>query len=197
MINTKRSVVVLIAGLAVTSAVHARLLSVSGSDVRSPQSAVSCLESNGEDYVSSPYASSNAVEMPLWFVEFSGEVGTETKSGHEPVPALSLEGESSGLSVLLSTLISLGLCGSIHGTRKLHLGHIPDWLHNSGPFQIGYSYATEPELLSTPQICWLSRLVCGAEESDSSYRQKTPIPVWRKSQCTPCVLASRGPPIIS
>jgi hypothetical protein len=100
------------------------------------------------------------------------------------------------LNLCLSALIGLGLCSSIHFVKKMSFGFVPEWFHNGGPFQIGHSHAVMPESLYTPVCCFVQPL-CKMEDSFAQYRLRTVVSLWRKSQFTPAVIASRGPPNMS
>ena len=95
----------------------------------------------------------------------------------------------------LSALIGLGLCSSAHCLKKVHFGFIPEWYHNGGPYQIGHSLAINPDFVyPAPVYCFVQP---GHETEDQIpiSRQRDIISLWRQSQYTPDVIASRGPPI--
>ena len=106
------------------------------------------------------------------------------------------EGQSS-LSLCVSALMSLGLCTSIRGAKKLSLGSPPKWYHTGGPFQIGHSMAVDLESVCPVPVC---RFVQPAQVVADIALQRhvgTVVSLWRTSQFTPDSIASRGPPILS
>jgi hypothetical protein len=114
-----------------------------------------------------------------------------------PQPQVLTNGESS-LSLCLSALMGLGLCGSAGWLKRLHFGFIPDWYHDGGPHQIGHSHAVNPNTLCiVPVRCFIQPAHDTAQYSLAQYRLKVMISLRRESQFTPNVLASRGPPITS
>ena len=109
--------------------------------------------------------------------------------------ALILEGGPGSMSLCLYALMGLGLCGAPHWIRKLSLCHLPEWYHGGGPFQIGHSFAATPKSLSKIQVCcYLPPDDVPAEDSIPRYCLGIIVSCWRKSQFTPDVIASRGPP---
>jgi hypothetical protein len=88
------------------------------------------------------------------------------------------------------------LCSSAHWVKRLSFGFVPEWYHNGGPFQIGHSYAVTPESLCPVQVCCFIQPFCTEDNHLPQYFLKTVTSLWRKSQFTPCVLASRGPPVL-
>jgi len=98
------------------------------------------------------------------------------------------------VNLCLSALIGLGLCSSAHCLKKFNFGFIPEWYHNGGPFQIGHSFAVNPDTLCpAPAYCFVQP----DHEADDPIpitRTRDIISLWRESQFTPDVLYSRGPP---
>ena len=110
---------------------------------------------------------------------------------------LDLTNRPGSVSLCLYALLSLGLCSAPHWIKKLHLGHIPEWYHDGGPFQIGHSYAISPEsLCPVPVDCFIQPDVT-AEVFIPQYRLRTIVSCWRQSQFTLEVQAARGPPLRS
>jgi len=94
----------------------------------------------------------------------------------------------------LYALFGLSLCSAPHWIRRLSIGHIPDWYHNGGPFQIGHSLAVSPaSFCPVPVYCFVQPDNT-AEDILPQYRKRTVVSLWRKSQFTPDVIAPRGPP---
>ena len=94
----------------------------------------------------------------------------------------------------LSALIGLGLCSSAHCLKKVNFGFIPAWYHNGGPFQIGHSLAVNPDsVCPAPAYCFVQPDHTTEDHIPIS-RQRDIVSLWRQSQYTPDVIASRGPP---
>lgn len=110
-------------------------------------------------------------------------------------PPQILTDQQSSLKLCLSALIGLGLCSSAHCLKKLHFGVIPEWYHHGGPYQIGHSLVVNPYTLhQTPIYCFLQ------QENKTDYptqlsHSRDIVSLWRESQFTPDVIASRGPPV--
>lgn len=94
----------------------------------------------------------------------------------------------------LSALIGLGLCSSAHCLKKFNFGFIPEWYHNGGPYQIGHSFAVNPDsVCPAPAYCFIQP-DHEAQDPIPITRMRDIISLWRESQFTPDVLYSRGPP---
>ena len=95
----------------------------------------------------------------------------------------------------LSALIGLGLCSSAHCLKKVNFGFIPEWYHNGGPYQIGHSLAVNPDsVCPVPVYCFIQP-DHETEDHIPITRLRDMISLWRQSQYTPDVIASRGPPV--
>ena len=130
-------------------------------------------------------------------IQFAPAAGDNFNQTSETQPPAILTDGQSSLSLCLSALIGLGLCSSAHCLKKLHLGHIPEWYHHGGPWQIGHSLAVNPDsVCPMPAYCFVQPTHV-AEDLTAQYRSGTIISLWRKSQFTPNVLSSRGPPAMS
>lgn len=100
----------------------------------------------------------------------------------------------SSLHLCLCALMGLGVCKSAPWMKRLSFGYIPEWYHDGGPHQIGHSLAIPPESLCPVPICCFVQPDDRAEEFIIKHSLRTIVSAWRKSQFTPCILASRGPP---
>jgi len=198
MISMRRLLTVIIVGMVFASAVHAEMVPMSQLDSESPQSSHVSNRTNLK-YASSsyPFTSPIAADLELWSVEFSPTVGTDAGRNPEIQHPQSFTDEPSSISFCLSALMGLGLCVSTHWVKRLHLGSVPEWFHDSGPFQIGHSHAATPESICTTQVCCLTQPAFTVEDSLPQYRLRAVVSLWRKSQFTPAVIASRGPPNMS
>jgi hypothetical protein len=126
---------------------------------------------------------------------FSANIGIEQERASSTQPQIISDRQSS-LSLCISAIIGLGLCSSAHCVRKLSFGFIPEWYHNGGPFQIGHSFAVCPDSVCPAPVCCLVQPAVTAEDFLPQYHLGTVVSLWRKSQFTPDVIASRGPPIV-
>jgi hypothetical protein len=194
MIRSRRTITAVILGLVATAAVYADMVPVS--PVRSGRSA--------RDRTDFQYTNlSNLSDFPIvanldsLFVEFSPEVNPDiSQTSDVQNPVISTDGTGS-FSLCLYALISLGLCSSAHRVKNLSFGFVPEWYHSGGPFQVGHSYAvTSESLCLTPVYCFIQP-VYTVEDSVPQYRLGIVVSLWRKSQFTPEVIASRGPPDMS
>ena len=198
MINRRKLLIAVLGGLVATAAVNADMVSVSQLDAESRQSPRVC---GRTDLQPTDFAGlfdyPSVTDLNLEPVRFSPEVGLGIGQPPLTQDAQILTDGQSSLSLCLSALIGLGLCSSAHCLKKLSFGFIPEWYHNGGPFQIGHSLAVSPESLCPAPACCFVQPVWAVEDSLPQYRLRTVASLWRKSQFTLCVLASRGPPHMS
>lgn len=190
MMNGRRVISAILGGLLITAVGYADMVPVSGVDAGSTPSAAVCSSS-------SLFDSPNIAVPDFWPVDSLPEADADAGQPAPSQPPLTLTNEPDSLSLCLSALMGLGVCGSSHWVRKLHFGFIPEWYHDGGPLQIGHSYAVTPDSLCTvPAYCFIQP-ACTAKNSLPQYRLGTIVSPRRKSQFRPIVLASRGPPITS
>ncbi len=116
--------------------------------------------------------------------------------GEMPSARIQSDGQDS-FGLCLYALLGLGVCRSVPVVKRLSFSHIPQWYHDGGPFQIGHSHAISPDCLCYATACCLVQPDCAAEDPIPQYRREIIISLWRRSQCTPTVLAPRGPPGMS
>ena len=198
MINGRRIISAVICGLIVTVAVHADMVSVAEQDAGRRQSPSVCNEVEiHRSNFSNPHNFPNVPDLDSWSAGLLSQANTEIAQTSEAQPLQSFTNGPGSLNLCLSALIGLGLCSSAHFVKKLSFSCVPEWYHNGGPFQIGHSHAVTPEsLCSSPVYCFVQP-VCTAEDSFTQYSLRTVVSIWRKSQFTPAVIASRGPPLTS
>ena len=194
MINGRRVISAVICSLIVTAAVHANMVPVSqqGSGHRQPQpvcNKINLYNNNFTDLYKFP----NITDLSSLSVGFLSQANTDIEQTSE-IQHLTLTNGPGSISLCLSALIGLGLCSSTHFVKRLSFSFVPEWYHSGGPFQIGHSHAITPESLCTTAVCCFVQPVCTAEGSLPIYRLGSIMSLWRKSQFTPAVLASRGPP---
>ncbi|OHB76348.1 MAG: hypothetical protein A2Z25_21160 [Planctomycetes bacterium RBG_16_55_9] len=148
----------------------------------------------GHNSLSGPYDIPIIVDLDLGTVRFVREAGADIGQPVQLQPSIDLTGGLSSVGLCVYALMGLGLCSAPHWIRRLTFAHIPEWYHDGGPFQIGHSFAVSPEsLCPVPAYCFIQP-DGSAEEFIPQYRLRTIVSSWWKSQFTPAVLASRGPP---
>jgi hypothetical protein len=145
----------------------------------------------------SPLNSPSVGDLGIWPVQFLPEKNSDAKQASESQHPQALTDSTNSLSLCLSALIGLGLCGSAHWVKKLSFGFIPEWYHDGGPFQIGHSHAAMPGSLCPVPVCCFIQPACVVEDLIPQYRLGTVVSLWRKSQFTSTVLAPRAPPVLS
>ncbi len=198
MINGRRVIAAILGGLLITAAVSADMVTAPELDVgRGPSAAVcsssSLLCTNSLSLFNSP----GVADLGVWPVQVLPEKNSDAEQANQSQHPQALTDGTSSLSLCLSALMGLGLCGSIHWVKKLSFGFIPEWYHDGGPFQIGHSHAVSPNILCLVPVYCFVQPVCTAEDSLPQYRIRTIVSLWRKSQFTPAVLRSRSPPDMS
>jgi hypothetical protein len=201
MVGRRKTIIVLIGGLALCGTLRADMVPLASVDTVSLQSSPACLPTDLQ--VTSSSSSSIAFTgltdlgpLPLGFLP------EPTVEGHETCatqPAQILADRQNSLSLCLYALLGLGLCRSAPFVKKLHFGYLPDWYHSGGPCQIGHSFAITPDCLcSVPVCCFLQPDgLSVTKDILPQFHRGTVISLWWKSQFTPAVLASRGPPCMS
>jgi hypothetical protein len=198
MIDGRRFITAVIGGLLVTAAGYAGMVPASQPGTgRGPSAAVysssSLLHTNPSILLDSP----GVADLGLVRFQFLPEKNLDGEQASQSQHPHALTDGTSSLSLCLSALMGLGLCGSIHWVKRLHFGFIPEWYHDGGPFQIGHSRAVSPNTLCTvPAYCFIQP-VCTSENPIPQYRLGTIMSLWRKSQFSPDALASRAPPNVS
>jgi hypothetical protein len=198
MINGTGIFVVVIGVCVVTTAVFADMTPVLQSDAGEGQLQHTAYDESPAYTKSASLFNYSAVsDIGLWPVQFLPESNADiiqtSQIQHPPI----LTNGPGSLSLCLSALMGLGLCGSVHWVKRLSFGFVPEWYHSGGPFQIGHSHALMPGSLSPVPACCFIQSVCMVEELIPQYRQRVVMSLWRKSQFTPTILASRGPPNMS
>ncbi len=185
-----------VAGWVVAVAAHADMTPVSGLDEVFPRSMPVCGRTDlRQTGLSSPFASFSGTDLNWLPFEFPPETNTDPSQIFETPHRQSLTSGPSSLSLCLSALIGLGLCSSAHYVKRLHFGLIPQWYHNGGPFQIGHSFAVNPDSVCPMPACCFVQPAHTAENITPQYRFGTIVSLWRESQFTQDVIAARGPPM--
>jgi len=196
MKSSRRYILTFIVVLVFTAAAEADMIPVSHEDSFCRQSPDSGAAANlqNENLPATPDFSSLA-DIDLWPGELLHEADAQIGHSSEIQHIQSLTGGPDSLKLCLSALISLGLCCSAQWVKKLSLGLVPEWYHEGGPFQVGHSHALMPGTLCPAQDCCFVQPLDAEDNNLPRYFLKTVISHWRKSQFTPNILASRGPPI--
>jgi len=133
-------------------------------------------------------------ESVRFWPEADAKIGQPARVTHS---LIDMTGGPGSASLCLYALMGLGLWSAPHWIKKLHLGHIPQWYHDGGPFQIGHSFAISPlTLYPIPADCFIQPDVT-AELLTPHDHLKTIGFCWRQSQFTLEVQAARGPPFHS
>ena len=135
------------------------------------------------------------VDFSLGSVYFPIEVGDDIGQSARVPLTIDLTVRPGSVNLCLYALMSLALYSAPHWLKRLHLGHLPEWYHDGGPFQIGHSFAATPKSLCTLHVCCLLPPDDTVEEFLPQYRLRSIISCWRTSQFTPEAIVSRGPPL--
>lgn len=198
MLKISRVVTAIVLGSILTATVHADMVPISKLDNGRCNSQVVC---NQQDNQNPQLFNSIDFNITDNLYPSSGRFPQEANVSHKQDPqrqnAIELKNEQSSLVFCLTALIGMGFCGSAHWMKKHSLGFIPEWYHSGGPAQIGHSFAVTPDLLRTPPAFCFIQPVLDVEDFSKQLRLGVVTSLWRKSQYTPNILASRGPPDMS
>ena len=195
MINRRKLLITVGLCLLVTTGVYADMTPVSRLNAGRRQSPLVCSRADIQ-YMnfSSPSNCPSIADLDSWSVEFLPEANADVSQTSETQHPQILTNGPGSLSLCLYALMGLGLCSSAHFVKRLSFGFVPEWYHNGGPFQIGHSFVVSLESLCPAPVYCFIQPVCKVEDSLTQYRLGTVVSLWRKSQFTPVVIASRGPP---
>ena len=196
MFDGRKLLIAVIGGLLITAAVEADMVPVFHLDAGCRHEVSTCSQPKTPcTNPACPCDLPDFADIDMLGVRFLPQSGPDLTQTSQTKHALDLTNEPGSCSLCLYALIGLGLCNSVHWVKKVSLGFIPEWYHDGGPFQIGHSYAVTPEsLYPAPAYCFIQP-VWAAEDSLPQYHLGTIVSSWRKSQFTPDVIASRGPPL--
>ena len=196
MTSWARLFAALIGVFAVTGGVRADMMLVSSGDIERHQDVVARSEPANQSTIFTGLLDYQSVgELQPGPIQYSVNAGIDRGRTSTSRTLRILNDGQSSLSLCLSAIIGLGLCSSAHCLKKLSFGFIPEWYHNGGPFQIGHSIAVNPDsICPVPAYCHVQP-VRTAEDFIPQYHLGTIVSLWRKSQFTPDVIASRGPPV--
>jgi len=199
MIKGKGTILVLFVVLVCTASVYADMMPVPIVSSERGQSQCIACDQSGPLYAdfSGPFIYSSVADLGIWPVELLPEPTADTGQTPEMQNLLSFTDGPGSFALCLYALMGLGLFKSAPWVKKLSFEFIPEWYHDGGPFQIGHSHAITPETLYPVQVCSFIQPACMVESHIPQYSQRTIVSLWRKSQFTPDVIASRGPPNMS
>lgn len=196
MIDGRRVISAVICGLIVTAAVHADMIPLYQEDTGRRQIQPVYDRTNlFNDDLSDSYNFPGVTGLSSLTEGFLPQANTDLEQTSKMQHLQSLTNGPDSLNLCLSALIGLGLCSSVHFVKRLSFNFVPEWFHDSGPFQIGHSHAITPESLCTTPVYCFVQPIWAVEDFLPIYRLGTITSLWRKSQFTLCVLASRGPPL--
>jgi len=199
MSDREMLIISVVGALIVTASVHADMMPVSAPDIGREQSPyVLCGQTDlrYSDF-SSPFNYPSIADLDLWPVELLPEPTADTGQTSDLQNMRSFTDGPGSFALCLYALIGLGLCRSAPWIKKISFEFIPEWYHDGGPFQIGHSLAVTPETLYPTTACCFVQPTRLVESLIPQHSQRTIISLWRKSQFTPDVIASRGPPDMS
>jgi hypothetical protein len=147
--------------------------------------------------LSGPFHYYSVADLDLWPAGLLSEKIADTGQTPELQNLRSLTDGPGSFALCLYALMGLGLFRSAPWVKKISFQFIPEWYHDGGPFQIGHSHAVTPEnLYPAPAYCFVQP-ACMVGSLIPKYSQRIIVSLWRKSQFTPDVIASRGPPDMS
>ena len=198
MFDGRRVISAVICGLIVTVSAHAEMMSVYKPDTGrvQPRSVYNRLDNHNQN--SSGYNNfTYSADPDSWSVEFLPQANTDVEQAPELQQPQILTDGTNSFNLCLSALIGLGLCSSVNFVKRFSFNFVPEWYHDGGPFQIGHSLAVTPETLYPAPACCFVQPASTAESHIPQYRLRTIMSLWRMSQFTPDVIASRGPPGMS
>jgi hypothetical protein len=198
MVGRGKTITVLIGGLALCATIRADMVPLASADTVSLRSSQACLATDlqATDSSSQSVTLTGLTDLGSLSLGFLPEPTAEGRKTVATQSAQILADKQNSLNLCLYALLGLGLCRSAPFVKKLHLGVIPDWYHSGGPYQVGNSFAISPDCLSpTPVCCFIQPDSPSATQaSQPQFHRGDVVSLWRKSQFTPTVLASRGPP---
>ena len=122
-----RRVLFLIAGLAIAPAAFAGMMPASSHDV-----GVLCPRTDPQ-YTNAPslFDSSGVTDSDFWLGRLLPNTPAEVQQNREIQHPSALTDGTGSLSLCLSALIGLGLCGSVHWVKKGSFHFVPEWYHNT------------------------------------------------------------------
>ena len=195
--NGKRTILVLFVVVVCTVSAYADMMPVPTASAERGQSSYVPRVQTDLHYadLSGTFSYSNIPNPDLWPVELLSGPTADVEQTPEMQNIRSFTDGPGSFALCLYALIGLGLCRSAPWIKKLSFEFTPEWYHDGGPFQIGHSHAITPETLYPMPVSCFVQPACMVESHIPLYSQTTIVSLWRKSQFTSSVIASRGPPL--
>jgi hypothetical protein len=191
MAEWKRAVVAILMAFAVMDGVYADMMPTSSLGAAFRPSRCVCDRTGPSTRLDGPAITDLDVSSASYpdKIRFHLESANETQES----PHI-LASDQGSLDLCLYALLGLGMCRSGRWVRKSGLGHIPEWYHSDGPYQIGPSQAVGPDLLRLrPSLC-LAQPDCTSGAALPQPGSVRIASLDRSTQCTPTTLPCRGPP---
>ena len=189
----RKMILVFGAALAVTAMAHADMMPASERDAdswKTPRDQTDLQRVTLPDPLGSPdLAHANSLS-----IEFLPDIGVDGLQSGEVLRPRSLGNGPSSFNLCLCALLGAGLFKSTPRLKRLSFGIIPDWYHDSGPYQIGHSSLVSPNCLCSASLLSFIQPNGRIDNSPPRYRREAVEFLWRKSQFSPTVDAPRGPP---
>ncbi len=201
MVGVMKSITTAMVALAVASVVHADMMPISPPEGGARWTQCACVQTAlgqpSDSQGSTTFRST--IGWDLLPVGFSPDVNRLAGDVAPEKPAQILMDRQDSLTLCLYALLGLGLCRSAPLIKKFHLGCIPDWYHSGGPSQIGHSFVLSPDChITALAFCFIQPEPTAATQDLLPQRRRgIVVSLWRQSQFTLSVLASRGPPSLS
>jgi len=127
-------------------------------------------------------------------VAFPGDRQTHAWRSPRTPPVRILADRHSSLELCLYSLIGLALCTSGHWVKGPSADLFSEWYSGNGRFPGSSCFARSRGCLFSTAVCALRQPDGAPPGAPCRVRLTAVIALWRQSQFTPCVLASRGPP---
>jgi hypothetical protein len=195
MLGWRRIIIMVLGGLGFCAPVQADMMSTSRPDIpfgNTPQVRISS-DLASRDLLT-PFDSGDVTNLDLLSSELLSSAMAHADPTGQTQAVQVFAKEPRSFDLCLYALMGLGLCKSAPWVKKLSFGHIPEWYHSAGPYQIGHSFAISPDCLCSTPVCCFVQPDDRAESRVPGHRFATLISGWRNSQFTPATFTSRGPP---
>lgn len=196
MLDRKRGLSAVVVSLIVSAVACADMTSAGAPSTQRQKLKAVCSESN----IQKPYSSDqsdiyDASALNVRFEPIPLETGPDISQPFETPDAIFLTEGIGSHRLCLYALLALGLYSAPHWIKKSSWGHIPEWYHDGGPFQIGHSFAVPPNsICPLPAYCFVQP-VSVSEHLMPRHHLRIFVSLWYKSQFTPETTAARGPPL--
>jgi hypothetical protein len=112
----------------------------------------------------------------------------------ESLPVIILREKEGSFTLCLYAMMSLGLIDSVPWTRKWMFRAMPRWYRNGCPGVYRPCLAISVMMRHPEPTAHWDRPPDPPQDQPTQDRYETTLPLWRPSQCTPAVVAPRGPP---